>query len=113
LVSAYEAGEIPTLVSLLTDDVVIKASLAEGAFVGPAAAAHVFESIFARLRSYRLLPTRANGQPAFGVYMEDPATGVFHAHGMMVVTLAGDKIRALTRFDNSVIARFGLPRRLP
>ena len=32
--------------------------------------------------------------------------------GMLVVTLAGDRIRAMTRFDNSVIARFGLPRRL-
>jgi RNA polymerase sigma-70 factor (ECF subfamily) len=113
LVSAYEAGDLRTLVSLLTDDIIIKAALAEGAFVGPAAAAHVFESIFARPQSYRLLPTRANGQPAFGVYVEDPSTGVFHAQGIMVITLAGDRIRAMTRFDNSVIARFGLPRRLP
>jgi len=38
---------------------------------------------------------------------------VFHANGMLAVTLAGDRIRARTRFDNSVIAKFGLPRRLP
>jgi hypothetical protein len=63
-------------------------------------------------RSYRLILTRANGQPAFGVYVRDPASGVFHANGMLVITLAGDWIRAMTRFDNSVIARFGLPRRL-
>jgi len=81
--------------------------------VGPAAAARVFEAIFAQDRSYRLIPTRANGQPASGVYVRDPATGVFHANGMLVLTLAGDRIRAITRFDNSVIARFGLPRRLP
>jgi RNA polymerase sigma-70 factor (ECF subfamily) len=73
----------------------------------------VYEAIFAQNRSYRLVPTRANGQPAFGVYVRDAATGVFHANGMVVATLAGDRIRAMTRFDNSVIARFGLPRRLP
>jgi len=32
---------------------------------------------------------------------------------MVVVTLAGDRIRATTRFDDSVIGRFGLPRRPP
>jgi hypothetical protein len=100
-------------VSLLTEDAVITAPLADGAYLGPAVAARVFEAIFARGRSYRLIDTRANGQPAFGVYVRDPATGVFHANGMLVVTLAGDRIRAMTRFDNSVIARFGLPRRLP
>jgi RNA polymerase sigma-70 factor (ECF subfamily) len=38
---------------------------------------------------------------------------VFRANGMLVLTLAGDRIQAMTRFDNSVIAKFGLPRRLP
>ena len=113
LVTAYEAGDIAALVALLTDDAVITAPLAAGAYVGPAAAARVFEAIFARDWSYRLIDTRANGQPAFGVYVRDPATGVFHANGMLVVTLAGDLIRAMTRFDNSGIAKFGLPRRLP
>jgi RNA polymerase sigma-70 factor (TIGR02960 family) len=113
LVTAYETGDVPTLVALLTEDVVITTPLAGGAYVGPTAAARAFEAIFARDWSYRLIPTRANGQPAFGVYVRDPATGVFHANGMLAVTLADDRIRAMTRFDNSVIARFGLPRRLP
>jgi RNA polymerase sigma-70 factor (ECF subfamily) len=113
LVTAYETGNVPALVSLLTEDVVITTPLAASAYMGPAAAGRVFEAIFARDRSYRLIPTRANGQPAFGVYVRDPATGVFHANGVLAVTLAGDRIRAMTRFDNSVIARFGLPRRLP
>jgi len=113
LATAYEAGDIAALVALLTEDVVITAPLAAGAYVGPATARRVFEAIFAQDRSYRLVHTRANGQPAFGVYVRDPATGVFHATGMLVITLAGDRIRAMTRFDNSVIAKFGLPRRLP
>jgi RNA polymerase sigma-70 factor (TIGR02960 family) len=113
LATAYEAGDVKALVSLLTDEVVITAPLAGGKYVGPATAARVFEAIFAEQRSHRLIRTRANGQPALGVYVEDPATGVFHANGMLVVTLAGDRVRAMTRFDNSMIARFGLPRRLP
>jgi RNA polymerase sigma-70 factor (ECF subfamily) len=113
LATAYEAGDVAALVALLTEDVVITAPLADMQFVGPDTAGRLFEAIFAQARSYRLIDTRANGQPAFGVYVRDPATGVFHANGMVVLTLAGDRIRAMTRFDNSVIANFGLPRRLP
>ncbi len=113
LATAYEAGDVAGLVALLTDDVVITTPLAGGAYAGSPTAARLFEAIFAPDRSYRLIPTRANGQPAFGVYVRDPATGVFRANGMLVITLAGDRIRAMTRFDNSVIAKFGLPRWLP
>jgi RNA polymerase sigma-70 factor (ECF subfamily) len=113
LVTAYEAGDVAALVALLTEDAIITAPLADGAYAGPAAAARVFDAIFAQDRSYRLIPARANRQPAYGVYIQDPATGVLHANGMLVLTLAGDRIRAMTRFDNSVIAKFGLPRRLP
>jgi RNA polymerase sigma-70 factor (TIGR02960 family) len=113
LAAAYEAGDVKALVSLLTEDAVITAPLADGKYVGPAAAAQVFDAIFAHGRAYRLVPTRANGQPGFGVYVRDPATGGFNANGMLVVTLAGDRVRGMTRFDNSMIARFGLPRRLP
>jgi RNA polymerase sigma-70 factor (TIGR02960 family) len=113
LATAYEAGDVAALLALLTDDAVITAPLADGAYVGPAAGARVFGAIFAQDRAYRLISTRANGQPAFGIYVRDPATGVFHANGMLTIALAGDRIRAITRFDNSVIAKFGLPRRLP
>jgi hypothetical protein len=69
--------------------------------------------VFAPGRRYRLVPVRANGQPAFGVYLRDPRTGVAHANGLLVLTLAEDQISAMTRFDNSVLAVFGLPRTLP
>jgi RNA polymerase sigma-70 factor (ECF subfamily) len=47
------------------------------------------------------------------MYIQDPHARVLHANGLMVLTLAGDKISAITRFDNSVLPRFGLPRTLP
>jgi RNA polymerase sigma-70 factor (ECF subfamily) len=65
---------------------------------------------FRQGRRYRLIPTRANGQPAFGVYLLDPVTHVARAFGIFVFTLSGDRVSAITRFDNSVWPRFGLPR---
>ena len=58
------------------------------------------------------MPTRANGQPAFGAYLRTPS-GISHGTGLFVLTLSGDRICAMTRFDNSVSPRFGLPRSLP
>ena len=66
-----------------------------------------------RGRQYRLVATRANGQPAFAFYVRDPQAGVAHANGLLVATLAGPQIHAMTRFDNSVLPSFGLPRTLP
>lgn len=60
-------------------------------------------------RAIRLVPTRANGQPAFGMYVPDPHTRVLHANGLLVLTLAGNRTSAMTRFDNSVLPHFGLP----
>ena len=37
-----------------------------------------------------MLPTRANLQPAFGIYLRDEATGLFRAYGVLVFTLSGD-----------------------
>jgi Sigma-70, region 4 len=63
-------------------------------------------------RRFDLVPTRANGQPAFGAYLRTPA-GLRHGAGLYVLTLAGDRICAMTRFENSVLPWFGLPRSLP
>jgi RNA polymerase sigma-70 factor (ECF subfamily) len=60
-------------------------------------------------RTYRLVPTRANGQPAFGVYVRTPAQPAARASGLMVLTLAGDTIAAMTRFEPTVFGLFGLP----
>jgi len=57
-------------------------------------------------------PSRANGQPAFGAYLRAPTGGIRHGTGLFVLTLAGDRICALTRFDSSVLPSFGLPRLL-
>ena len=59
----------------------------------------------------RLVPTRANGQPAFGCYFPSPHTDIARAYGLMVLTLAGSNIAGITFFaDSSVFPQFGLPR---
>jgi RNA polymerase sigma-70 factor (ECF subfamily) len=57
----------------------------------------------------RLIPARANGQPAFGLYVRDPGTGSYHTVGLMVLTLSGAQVSAMTRFDPAVLPRFGAP----
>ena len=64
-------------------------------------------------RAHDLVPTRANGQPAFGAYLRAPTGGIRHGTGLFVLTLTGDRICALTRFDNSVLPWFGMPQSLP
>jgi len=99
---------------MLTEDVVLTAPLAQGGYEGRAIADRVLRSVvFRDGRIYRLIATRANGQPAFGLYVRDRLTDVAHANGMLVLTLAGSRISAMTRFDNSVLPLFGLPRTLP
>jgi RNA polymerase sigma-70 factor (ECF subfamily) len=68
---------------------------------------------FGEGRRYRLVATRANGQPAFGVYLVDRTSGVAHSFGLFVITMSAGEVSAITRFDNTVISRFGLPRTLP
>jgi RNA polymerase sigma-70 factor (ECF subfamily) len=111
---AYATGDVDGLVELLTDDILVAMPPLPLLYQGRELAARFHTAVtFRQGRTYRCIPTRANGQPAFGLYIEDPHARVLHANGLIVLTLAGDKICNITRFDNSVLSRFGLPRTLP
>ena len=112
LTEAYAAGDVDGVIGLMTDDVWMTMPPAPFEYQGREVAARALRMLFGRGLRYRLVPTRANGQPAFGIYMPDPNSGVLHANGMMVLALEGGHIRSLTRFDNGNLARFGLPRTL-
>jgi Sigma-70 region 2 len=61
----------------------------------------------------RVVPTRANSQPEFGCYLPVPRAAIAHAYGLLVLTLEGDRISAITWFsDTGVFAHFGLARTL-
>jgi len=103
-VRAYGSGDIDALVALLTDDVFVSMPPVPLEYQGRDAVARFYASIIRQDRTYDLVPTRANGQPAFGAYLRAP-TGIRHGTGLLTLTLTGDRICAITRFDNSVPAR--------
>ena len=111
-VSAYESADLDALVALLTDDVFVSMPPIPLEYEGRDVVAGLFASIFRSGRRFDLVRTRANGQPAFGAYLRDVA-GVRHGVGLIVLTLTGDRIRAMVRFDSSAFPWFGLPRSLP
>jgi RNA polymerase sigma-70 factor (TIGR02960 family) len=112
---AFETADIDRLMALLTDDALLTMPPEPLEYQGQAAIAEFFLTRPGwKTRRARLVPTHANNQPAFGYYRADPHAPVAHAHSLIVLTLAGDKICAITRFgDNSLFPRFGLPRSLP
>ena len=110
---AYESGHIDALVPLLTVDVCISMPPIPFEYQGRDAAARFFASVSQQGRAFDLVPTRANGQPAFGVYLRSPEGGIRHGIGLDVFTLSGDRICAFTHFDTGVLPWFGLPRSLP
>jgi RNA polymerase sigma-70 factor (TIGR02960 family) len=109
---AWESADLDTLVALLTDDVFIAMPPVPFGYEGRELVARYCASLFGADRRFDLVPTRANGQPAFGAYLRAPA-GIRHATGFWVLTLADDRICAMTRFEAGVLPWFGLPRSLP
>ena len=113
--TAFEAGDIAGVVALLSDDALLTMPPEPLEYEGAAAIGRFLSTVPAggALERFRLVPTRANGQPAFGCYIRDEHAPIAHAYGLMVLTLSGDRIAAITGFpDTSVFASFGLPRTL-
>jgi RNA polymerase sigma-70 factor (TIGR02960 family) len=111
-VSAYESADLDALIALLTDDVFVSMPPMPLEYEGRDIVARFCARILGPGRRFDLVRTRANGQPAVGVYLRAP-TGIRHGTGLFVLTLTGDRICAMTRFENSVLPWFGLPRSLP
>jgi RNA polymerase sigma-70 factor (ECF subfamily) len=108
---AMETGDIDGVVALLADDAWLTMPPEPYEYQGAAAIAGFLDDR-ARRRgaNYRLVPTGANGQPAFGCYLPHPHVGTARAHGLTVLTMRGDHISAIAWFgDPAVFDRFDLP----
>jgi RNA polymerase sigma-70 factor (ECF subfamily) len=111
LVRAWEECNTEALVALMTDDVWLRMPPNPLEYQGRDLARRWFATIaFRDGRRFRLIPTRANGQPAFGIYLYSELSRTAHAFGLVVITLTADHVSAITKFENSVMPRFGLPR---
>ena len=111
LVRAWEECDTEALVTLMTDDVWLRMPPNPLEYQGRELAWRWFATIaFRDGRRFRLIPTRANGQPAYGIYLHSELSRTAHAFGLVVITLTGDRVSAITKFENGVMSRFGLPR---
>lgn len=105
---ALLAGDVNGMVQLLTSDAVLAMPPPPHEYVGPSAIREFL------LASHRWLPNRrvkivalrANTQPAFIHLLADSHTGEVASVGVVVLTIAGDCVRRITRFlDPSIAAR--------
>ena len=113
--TAFQSGDVPGVIALLTEDALMTMPPEAAEYVGPEAIGGFLSTVPAAgsLDRFKLVPTRANGQPAFGCYLKDPHSPIAHAYGLMVLTLRGDRVAGLAGFaDTAVFVPFGLPRTL-
>ena len=112
---AVQSGDVDEIVSLLTDDALLTMPPQPLEYQGhEPIAAFLHHRAELRGAPLRVVPTRANTQPAFGCYLPDAHAAIARPYGLIVLTLEGDAIAAITWFgDTGVFRHFGLPRTLP
>jgi RNA polymerase sigma-70 factor, ECF subfamily len=110
-VTAFEKKDIPEIVKLFTADVAWEMPPFTAWYQGPdRIGRHLDVQCPARPGGVLMVPTRANGQPAFGMYLRDPADGLFRAFTLQVLTLTPAGISHVANFfDLRLFATFGLP----
>jgi len=108
-VRAWENGDVDGLVALLKEDATVSMPPSPSWFAGrEAIRAFTAEHIFVRPNTWRLVPTRANAQPAFALYQRSGA-GLYRAFGIQVLTIRGGRIAGITTFISpDLVGRFGL-----
>ncbi len=111
---AVQTGDIDDIVALLTDDALLTMPPQPLEYQGhDAIAAFLRDRAVLRGAPLRVVPTRANTQPAFGCYLPDAHAAIARPYGLIVLTLEGDAVAAITWFaDTGVFRHFGLPRML-
>ena len=113
-IDSFQQGDLEGVIALLSDDARFTMPPEPGELRGPRVIAEYLHSRGVWGQDLKLVPTRANNQPAFGYYLSDPNANVHRATGIMVLTVRTEQISAITRFgDRSLLALFGLPRTAP
>jgi RNA polymerase sigma-70 factor (ECF subfamily) len=110
-VEAWERGDVEAILELLTDEATIAMPPHPTWFRGRESVGRFLsEWPLASGRPWRLIPTRANGQVAFGTYLLDADRGVFVGHAIDVLSFAGGRVEAIDAFvDPRHLVAFGLP----
>jgi RNA polymerase sigma-70 factor (ECF subfamily) len=112
LTDAWHAADVSSIVALLTEDALLTMPPLPDRYVGRDAIGAFLASRPAggRLERFRLVPTRANRQPALATYLREGDGGVYRAEDMLVLAIEDEAIASLVRFrDPALFERFGLP----
>jgi RNA polymerase sigma-70 factor (ECF subfamily) len=109
-ITAFEAGDSAAIREVIHDDFSLEAVPHPVWFKGVHVCIPFLERGFAaRSGNVRLLPTRANGQPAMVGYRRD-ASGVLRADCLWVLTLVDGRFSRATKFENpSLVTAAGFP----
>jgi RNA polymerase sigma-70 factor (ECF subfamily) len=113
---AYIAADIDRVLSLLTDDAWLSMPPAPHQYHGLEAIRSFLAASFAFRgeRGVYLLPGRANNQPCFASYLAARDEPMASPSGVFVLTLAGERIAAMTRFHrDDLYPPLGFPPSLP
>ncbi|MGH2558288.1 MAG: RNA polymerase subunit sigma-70 [Thermomicrobiales bacterium] len=111
LVDAWHAADVTAIVAVLTEDALLTMPPQPERYVGRHAIGAFLATVpgGGRLDRFRLVPTRANHQPAVAVYYRDGDAGAYRFYAVMVLAIEGDAIASLVRFANPhLFERFGL-----
>ncbi len=114
LVDAWHTADIPSIVGILTEDAVFTMPPLPARYVGRDEIGEFLATVpgGGRLDRFRLVPIRANRQPAFAVYSREDDVGAFVAHAVLVIAIEHGAIASLTRFTNpDLFGLFGLSRK--
>ena len=112
-VTAFSTQDVDAVLALMTDDAWVRMPPLPFEYRGTEAIRRFFTAISAhRQQIVNVVPTRANGQPAWGEYLRDPVTGTLHLIGVLVIGITDGRVDELTHFETTVAPYFGLPRTL-
>lgn len=111
--AAFVRADIPGLLRLVTEDVLMEMPPMLNWFTGRENYASFMGWVFAvNGGDWRLLPVRANGQPGFAAYQRGDG-GVLELHTLQVFTVGGGGISRVSVFqDAGVFAAFALAQQL-
>jgi RNA polymerase sigma-70 factor (ECF subfamily) len=115
-VAAFEGYDVQAIVELFTDDAVWEMPPYTGWYHGARAIGDLISTQCPASgpADMRMLRADANGQPAFALYMRDPADGAHKAFQIQVLTLRGTRVSHVgCFFDTSLFRAFGLPQTHP
>lgn len=107
-VDAFDRADADALVNLLRADVELEMPPVPTWFTGRrAVVGFLADHVLLHRRQWRIVPTAANGQPAFVIYQRTH-DGRYEAYGVQVLTLIGARVSRITVFvDPSLVPAFG------